>query len=138
MNSHPGVDLFLSRFAESEWRGVVRPWLERGRGGLERAIVVAPTRGQTHALKQRCLAEGVALLGVEFLTPGLARRKRAQPAGIGRSLQILVLSTLIEARLAPLAPGDPARGVWSSLSSDLESALSDFEELVRGGFEAGD
>ena len=138
LNSHPGVDLFLSRFAESEWRGVVRPWLERGRGGLERAIVVAPTRGQTHALKQRCLAEGVALLGVEFLTPGLARRKRAQPAGIGRSLQILVLRTLIEARLAPLAPGDPARGVWSSLSSDLESALSDFEELVRGGFEAGD
>ena len=138
LNPPPGVDLFLSRFAESEWLGVVRPWLEGGRGGLERAIVVAPTRGQTHALKQRCLAEGVALLGVEFLTPGLARRKRAQPAGIGRSLQILVLRTLIEARLAPLAPGDPARGVWTSLSSDLEAALSDFEELVRGGFQAGD
>ena len=138
LNPPPGVDLFLSRFAESEWRGVVRPWLERCRGGLERAILVAPTRGQTHALKQRCLAEGVALLGVEFLTPGLARRKRAQPPAIGRSLQILVLRTLIEARLAPLAPGDPARGVWMSLLSDIEVALSDFEELLRGGFQAGD
>ena len=138
LNPHPGVDLVLSRFAESEWRGVVRPWLEEGSGRLERAIVVAPTRGQTHALKQRCLAEGVPLLGVEFLTPGLARRKRAQPPGLGRSLQVLVLRTLIEAKLRPLAADDPARGLWRSLSSDLEAALGDFEELIRGGFQASD
>jgi len=138
LNSHPGVDLILSRFAESEWRGVIRPWLEEGGGRLERALLVAPTRGQTQALKQRCLAEGLPLLGVEFLTPGLARRKRAQPPGIGRSLQVLVLRTLIEARLRPLAADDPARGVWKSLSSDLESALGDFEELIRGGFNASD
>jgi hypothetical protein len=138
LNSHPGVDLILSRFAESEWRGIIRPWLEEGAGRLERALVVAPTRGQTQALKQRCLAEGLPLLGVEFLTPGLARRKRAQPPGIGRSLQVLVLRTLIEARLRPLAADDPARGIWKSLSSDLESALGDFEELIRGGFHASD
>lgn len=138
MKTLPGVDLFLSRFADGEWRGVVRPWLEEGRGRLERAIVVAPTRGQTHALKQRCVDEGVSLLGVEFLTPSLARKKRAQAGGIGRSLQLLLLRSRIEARVAPLDPADPARRIWKSLASDLESALGDFEDLIRGGFRSED
>jgi len=134
LNTNPGADLLLSRFAEGEWLGIVRPWLEAGRGRLERAVVVAPTRGQTHALKQRCVAEGVPLLGVEFLTPSLARGKRAVSRGIGRSLQALMLRSLIEARLAPLGPADPARGLWKSLASDIDSALDDFDGLIRGGF----
>jgi hypothetical protein len=137
LNTAPRVELYLSRFAEAEWLGVVRPWLEAGRGGLGRAFVVAPTRGHTQALKQRCVAERIALLGVEFLTPGLARRKRALSPGIGRSLQLLVLRSLIEARLAALGPADQARGVWKSLASDLEAALADFGDLIRAGFRAG-
>jgi len=136
LKTHSGVNLFLSRFADGEWRGVVRPWLEAGRGRLERAIVVAPTRGQTQALKQRCLEEGVALLGVEFLTPALARKKRGVPAGLGKSLQLLVLRTRIAVHAAALGPDNPARGLWKSLESDLESALADFEDLIRGGFRA--
>jgi hypothetical protein len=136
VKTHPGVDLFLSRFADGEWEAVVRPWLEAGRGTLERAIVVAPTRGHTQSLKQRCLEEGVALLGVEFLTPALARRKRGVHAGLGKSLQLLVLRSRIAAHLARLAPEDPARGLWRSLESDLETALADFEDLIRGGFRA--
>src|ERR1700722_1535219 len=136
LKTHPGAELFLSRFADGEWRGLVRPWLEAGRGSLERAIVIARTRGQTQALKQRCLEEGVSLLGVEFLTPSLARKKRGAPAPFPRSLQLLVLRSRIEARVAPLAPDDPARGLWRSLGSDLESALADFEDLMRGGFRA--
>ncbi len=138
MKTHPGAELFLSRFAEGEWQGVVRPWLERARGRLERALVVAPTRGHTHALKQRCIVEGVPLLGVEFLTPGLARRKRAARAGPGRSLELLLLRSRIDERLAPLAPDDPARLVWKSLASDLEAALDDFYELLRAGFRPAD
>ncbi len=138
LKAQPVAALFLSRFAESEWRGIIRPWLEAGSGRLERAIVVAQTRGQTHALKQRCLAEGLPLLGVEFLTPGLSRKKRVQQPGLGRGLQVLVLRTLVEARLSPLADDDPARGFWKSLESDLESALDDFDELIRGGFGPGD
>jgi len=134
LNTNPGADLLLSRFAEGEWLGIVRPWLEAGRGRLERAVVVAPTRGQTHALKQRCVAEGVPLLGVEFLTPSLARKKRARARGIGRGLQALMLRSLIAARLAPLGPADPARGLWKSLASDIDSALDDFDDLIRGGF----
>ena len=103
LKTHPGAELFLSRFADGDWRGIVRPWLLAGRGTLERSIVVAPTRGQTQALKQRCVSEGVALLGVEFLTPGLARKKRGGPDGMGRSLQVLVLRSIIEERLAALA-----------------------------------
>lgn len=138
LKSHPGVELILSRFAESAWRGVVRPWLEAGSGRLERALVVAPTRGHAHALKQRCLDEGVRLLGVEFLTPGDARKKRVPKDILNRSLQLLVLRTLIEARLAPLADADPARGFWKSLESDLETARRDFDELIRGGFRTTD
>ena len=58
------VEFYLSRFAEGEWREVVRPWLERSRGALRRSLVVVPTRGQAQALKQRCLEEAVPLLGV--------------------------------------------------------------------------
>jgi hypothetical protein len=136
LKTHPGAELFFSRFAEGDWRGIVRPWLEAGEGRLERAIVVAPTRGQTQALKQRCLSEGMRLLGVEFLTPSLARRKRGAPAGLGRSLQLLLLRDRIDAAVAPLGPLDPERGLWTSLGSDLEAALDDFEDLLRAGFRA--
>jgi hypothetical protein len=136
LKTNPGAELFLSRFADNAWREVVRPWLEEGHGTLGRSLVVAPTRGHTQALKQRCLAEGVRLLGVEFLTPSLARKKRRPAAGLGRSLQLLLLRARIAARADALAPGDPARLLWRSLESDLESALSDFEDLMRGGFSA--
>lgn len=136
LKTHPGAELFLSRFADGDWRGIVRPWLLAGRGALARSIVVAPTRGQTQALKQRCVAEGISLLGVEFLTPGLARKKRGAPNGLGRSLQILVLRSLIEGRLSALGPVDPSRLLWKSLSSDLENALRDYEDLLRGEFSA--
>ena len=134
LKTHPGAELFLSRFADSDWRGIIRPWLESGRGRLERSIVVAPTRGQTQALKQRCVDEGVSLLGVEFLTPGLARRKCGLAAGLGRGLQVLVLRVLIEQRLAGLPAEDPSRGLWKSLASDLESAIAEFEDLLRAGY----
>jgi hypothetical protein len=136
LKTEPRVVLFLSRFADGEWSEVVRPWLEAGRGTLARAIVIAPTRGHTQALKQRCLEEAVSLLGTEFLTPALARKKRGVPAGLGRSLQLLVLRDRIAAHVGALVPEDPARGIWKSLESDLESALADFEDLVRGGFRA--
>jgi PD-(D/E)XK nuclease superfamily len=136
LKTHPGAELFFSRFADGDWRGIVRPWLEAGEGRLERSIVVAPTRGQTQALKQRCLSEGLRLLGVEFLTPSLARRKRAVSAGLGRSLQLLLLRDRIDAAMAPLGPFDPERGLWTSVGSDLEAALDDFEDLLRAGFRA--
>ena len=88
--------LHLARHAETAWSAVIRPWLQAGAGRLDAAHVIVPTRGQAHALKQRCLREGVALLGVEFLTPGLARHKWRPPAlakrpTIGRELLLLGL-----------------------------------------------
>jgi len=133
LKTHPGAELVLSRFAEGEWRGIVRPWLEACRGSLGRSLVVVPTRGHAQALKQRCVEDGVALLGVEFLTPSLARKKRGSLHGIGKNLQLLVLRDRIEARLALLGPEEPERGIWMSLESDLESAQADFEELLRAG-----
>jgi RecB family exonuclease len=134
LSTEPRIELFLSRFAEGEWQGLVRPWLEMGRNELVRSIVVAPTLGQTHALKRRCLAESVPLLGVEFLTPAMARRKRGAPPDPGRDLQRLVLRSQIEARMGPLPQDDPSRLAWKSLLSDLDEALADFEELLRAGF----
>ena len=88
----------------------MRPWLEASRGVLERSLLVAPTRGHTQALKQRCLGEAVAVLGVEFLTPGLARRKRPGAGGLGRTLQLLVLKARIAARTRPARPGRSRAG----------------------------
>ena len=141
--SAPPLALHLARHADSAWRGVIRPWLEDAGGKLARAYVIVPTRGQAQAWKQRCLAEGVALLGVEFLTPGLARKKWLGLAGggkptMGRELLLLGLRTQIARRLAPLAPANPEWGFWQSLQSDPERALDDFDELLKAGFRAED
>jgi len=141
------VELILCREADPAWSAVIRPWFERGSGRLERALVVVPTRGQAHALKQRCAIESVPLIGVEFLTPGLARKKwlalRGQGAGaaapaLGREFLLLGLRALIDKRLAGLKPEDAMWGLWKSLQSDPERALDDFDELMQAGFKPGD
>lgn len=122
---------------------MIRPWLLAGRGGLERCHVIVPTRGQAHAFKQRCLREDLALLGVEFLTPGLAHQKwralaeSAAPA-MGRELLLLGLRTLVARRLAAVTPREPVWGFWRSLQSDPERALDDFDELLKAGFTPAD
>ena len=141
------VELILYREAAPAWSAVIRPWFEAGRGRLERSLVVVPTRGQAHALKQRCAEESVPLLGVDFLTPGLARRKwlaslgEGEPAGVpalGRELLLIGLRSLIEGRLAGLQPEDTMWGLWKTLQSDPERALEDFDEMLRAGFGPGD
>jgi hypothetical protein len=139
----PPISLHLARHADTAWTAVVRPWLQAGRGQLGRSHVIVPTRGQAQALKQRCLWDNLALLGVEFLTPGLARKKwlalvpTAKPV-MGRELLLLGLRTLIARRLAPLAPAEPVWGFWQSLQSDPGRALDDFDELLQAGFSAED
>ena len=79
------IELFLYQRADAAWAEVIRPWLEQGQGRLGRRYVVVATRGQAHGLKQRCMTEGIPLLGVEFLTPGLARQKWRPVIGIERA-----------------------------------------------------
>lgn len=124
---------------------MIKPWLEAGRGRLERSYVIVASRGQAHGWKQRCLQEKVPLLGVEFLSPGLARKKwRAWRGGeearpvMGRELLLLGLRALIAERLEGLVPGEGDWGLWKSLQSDPERALDDFDELMKGGFRAKD
>jgi PD-(D/E)XK nuclease superfamily len=137
----PTCTLRLYRRAETAWSQVIRPWLAAAPRGLSRRQVVVPTRGQAHALKQRCLVEGVPLLGVEFLSPGLARRKWLAAAGADRpalrdEFLVLGLRFLVETRLAALGPDDPAAGFWKSLLSDLERASQEFVALLQAGFGA--
>lgn len=135
-------ELHLVRDWNAAWSALVRPWLA-GPATLRRDYVVVPTRGQAHALKLRCVREGVPLLGVEFLTTGLARQKwaalnpPARPA-LGRELLLFNLRVLLDARLAPLTPEDAAWGLWKSLQSDVERALDDFDELQQAGLSAAD
>jgi hypothetical protein len=143
------VNLLLFRHAECAWRQIIRPWLEQGRGKLVRSYVVVATRGQAYGLKQRCLTAGVPLLGVEFLTPGLARKKWlplhlaenptpvARPS-IGRELLLLGLRVLIEGRLKALTPEETDWGFWKSVQSDPERVLDDFDELLKAGFRETD
>lgn len=145
-DSNRELQILLYRHAETAWRQVVRPWLVETRGQLTRSYVVVPTRGQAYGLKLRCLMENVPLLGVEFLTPGLARKRwlplhlqekgeAAQPTA-GREVLLLGLRVLIERRLEPLVPDDPQWGFWKSLQSDPERVLDDFDELLKAGFRA--
>jgi len=137
----PDVKLFLSPGAAETWAQVVRPWLQAGHGRLARRFVIVPTRGQGLAWKQCCVREGIALLGVEFITPGLARRKwrhllsTTRPV-LGKEFLLLGLRGIIADRLENLAPDDPAHGYWQSLRCDPERALEAFDDLQKAGFGA--
>ncbi len=135
----PRCELRLSRHAGTAWTQVMRPWLESGRDRIARRHVVVPTRGQSHALKQRCLAEGVPLLGVEFLTIGLARQKwlalaLPDPPAVRDEVLVLGLRALIQERLSALTPDSAAWGFWKSLLSDAGRALEEFKSLLTAGF----
>jgi len=135
------IALSLAPSADAAWVEVVRPWLEAGKGRLERSFVVVPTRGQAHLFKQRCLLEGFPLLGVEFLTPGLARKKWLALGGepvpaLGRELLLLGLRGIIAEELAARSPGEPGWGVLTTLASDPERALDDFDEMLKAGLGA--
>ncbi len=142
----PSVELHLCRSADTAWSEVVRPWLTAGPDRLSRRIVVVPTRGQSLALKQRCLEEHLPLLGVEFLSPRLAWQKwlaLARPVrpALDRRLLLLGLRTLLAHRLAALATVEPPPdgvGLLKSLQSDADRALDSFEELMGAGFHPGD
>ncbi|GAB1489227.1 hypothetical protein MASR2M8_16800 [Opitutaceae bacterium] len=143
-DSSPRIELWLARHADTAWRAALRPWVEAGRGQLKRAHVIVPTRGQAHALKLRSLAENIPLLGVEFLSPGLARKKwialgaGGERPAMGRELLLLGLRAAIARRLVGLSPEDAAWGFWKSLQSDPERALDDFDDLLKAGFRAQD
>lgn len=84
------------------------------------------------------MREGIALLGVEFLTPGLARRLGSQPPPMDKAFQKFLLRGAISKRAGALEEDHPDRRVLKSLESDLDVALADFEELLKAGFSAGD
>jgi len=145
--------IHLYRHTRTAWREVVQPWLAEGAGAcLQRGYVIVPTRGQAHAFKQRCLIENIPLLGVELLTPGLARARwlahtnanaaeNLRPA-LGREFLLFGLRAIVARRLAPLNPANeterPAWGLLKSLQSDCERALGDFDDLLKSGFSAAD
>ncbi|PAW63543.1 MAG: hypothetical protein B9S34_14145 [Opitutia bacterium Tous-C1TDCM] len=137
------LELHLARHADSAWSEVIRPWLGATRDRLVRSYVIVATRGQAHGLKHRCLREGVPLLGVEFLTPGLARKKWAETGGdcrpaLGREVLLFGLRAAIARRLETAVPGERAWGFWQSLQSDPERALDDFDALLQAGLGAAD
>jgi hypothetical protein len=147
------AQLFLSPGAEEAWTRVARPWLEAGRGSLSRRLVVVPTRGQALAWKQRCVREALPLLGVEFLTPGLARRKWLPLLApdrplLGREFLLLGLRGMIAERLARLeaeesaqpekASRNEASAIWRSLRSDPDRALEALDDFLQAGFAPGD
>lgn len=140
--SVPRVELLLARHADSAWRGAICPWLKATHTKLTRSFVVVPTRGQAQGLKQRCVIENLPLLGVEFLSPGLARQKWLPLVGgkpvLGRELLLFELRVAIAKRLQLLEPNATGRGLLKSLLSDAECALDDFDELLKAGFCADD
>ncbi len=144
MPNFPASTLQLFLTAEELWSRGVRPWVESGLGKLEQSYIVVATRGQAQGLKQRFVEDGVPLLGVEFLTPGLARRKgiagrsAASRPAMGRELLLFGLRRLIEERCLSAEQDSSLRSYWHSLRTDAERALDDWDSLVRSGHGARD
>ncbi len=131
------VELLLYRHVAAAWEPCIRPWLEEAARFPGRSWVVVPSRGQAQAWKQACVERGLPLLGVEFLTPGLARQKWVAGAGgapaLGRELLLFGLGRLVDARLGAEIE-EAERSLLMSLRTDLETALDDFDALLRAGF----
>jgi hypothetical protein len=131
------VDFLLYRHVAAAWEPCIRPWLEAAAHFPGRSWVVVPSRGQAQAWKQTCVERGLPLLGVEFLTPGLARQKWVAGGGLapamGRELLLFGLGRLVDARLGSDLE-ETERALLLSLRTDLETALDDFDALLRAGF----
>src|SRR6266571_1375214 len=67
------VSLQIASSSQSAWENVLLPWFKRvARAPLgiqEPAAAVTASRAQADFLRKQLLTQGVALLGVKFLTP---------------------------------------------------------------------
>lgn len=129
--------LVLARDWAEAWREVLAPWLRETRFP-DRSLVVVPTAGQAAGLKDLCVRDGIGLVGVEFVLPGRLRARwsagrRDLPPAMGRELLALGLRTAIARHLERVETGSADWGLLTSLATDVETALADFDALLAAG-----
>jgi len=131
--------LYLTQDWEAAWHHVVKPWLANS-GRVNIGTVVVPTRGQARALRSRMANEGIATVGIRFVTPGLIRTMVIGEPMTGREFpdravlefglkQALSSLSLRSGRLAE------EEGLTMSLLSRPGAPIGDWEDLVRAGLD---
>jgi hypothetical protein len=129
--------LVLARDWAEAWREELAPWLRAARFPA-RSLVVVPTIGQATGLKTLCVRDGIGLVGVEFVTPARLRARWAAgwhslPPAMGRELLRLGLRHVLSRRLEQLPAESAVWALLTSLSTDVDTALADFDELLAAG-----
>lgn len=132
-----GPRLLIAATPEAAWQGGGASWFTDVREQawqLERpAVVVAPTRGQTQALRDRLLSAGQSTLGIQFLTPlhlraFLARATEVFPPPSREHLRLL-LALAAEEILADKSIPEPDRLAGISVRRTPEHFLHLLEQL---------
>ncbi len=136
-----GPRLLIAATPEAAWQGGSATWLKtvsEQAWQLERpVVVVAPTRGQTQALRARILAAGQSTLGIQFLTPLhlralLARATEVLPPPPREHLRLL-LALAAEEILADESIPEPDRLAAISVRRTPDHLLHLLEQLGAAG-----
>ena len=133
--------LFLTQDWGAAWHLVVKPWLTGG-DRVNTGTVVVPTRGQARAMRSRMATEGVATVGIRFVTPGLIRTLLRGDRMAGWELpDRAILEFGLKQALADMqlshGISDEEEGLTRSLLSRPGASIDDWEDLVRSGLDEG-
>jgi hypothetical protein len=133
--------LFLTQDWNAAWHLVVKPWLTES-DQVTTGTVVVPTRGQARAMRSRMATEGIATIGVRFITPGLIRAPVRGNHVAGRELpDRAVLEFGLKQALTDMQLGyglsDEEEGLAQSLLSRPGDPINDWEDLLRSGLDEG-
>jgi hypothetical protein len=144
--------LRMYRLAEDAWEAELFPWLRVQAACVldgHQAWVVIPTQAQAGWIRRRCLENGLALLGVRFLTAGSLRRELSTLLNLGtralgrESLEFLLRLQALkrsspEARSVALSPSgclqaldDLGRAGWTGEETDLGEIPSPVQEWLK-------
>ncbi|MEO5722699.1 MAG: PD-(D/E)XK nuclease family protein [Chthoniobacterales bacterium] len=135
-----GSALLIAPSSEAAWQGGIADWLTHRAPEAwkhERpTLVLAPTRGQTQALRDRALRAGLSVLGLQFLTPPHLRILLASDAlhlPPPREHLRVLLALAAEETLAQSDLGEAERLAAVSVRRTPEHILRLLEQLSAAG-----
>jgi hypothetical protein len=131
--------LYLTLDWEAAWRLVAKPWLTMS-GRVETGTVVVPTRGQARAMRSRMATEGIATVGIRYVTPGVIKTLSYSDRVVTGEqpdraiLEFGLKQVLADIKLKEGASGEN-EGLTQSLLSRPGGAIDDWEDLMRSGLD---
>ena len=136
--------MLIASSPEAAWQGAIADWFARVTPETWKSerptVVVAPTRGQTRALRHRLLGAGLSALGLQFFTPPYLRSLLAGDTATlppPREHLRLLLALAAEEQLADPSLSETERLAAISVRRTPDHLLGLLEQLSAAGSDFG-